>query len=228
MARPRNAHSHETRLRLLGVARDLFATQGLDGVSIREIAAAGNVTGATVMHYFKSKEGLYEACIDTLYAGLAAQRDPIAAAVAGAPDPDAAIEAGVRAIFQLARRNQTAIKLLLRHVADTGEIGSARRENQLLPFLDMGAAIFGARTGRTPVELRLTLQSLVFLVGRWAVASNREAIAVSGVQGERAMSPKTERARTGLATAAFQAIEDHLVDVARRELSVDPVAPRPA
>jgi AcrR family transcriptional regulator len=212
MARPRNAHSHETRLRLLGVARDLFATQGLDGVSIREIAAAGNVTGATVMHYFGNKDGLYAACIDTLDGGLEGMREEVMTAIAGAPDMDQAIDAGMRAVFQLARRNQTAIKLLLRHVADTGEIGLSRRENRLLPFLEMGAALFAERTGQSPAELRLTLQSLVFLVGRWAVASAREASAVSGVRG---------------ASAAFQVIEDHLVAVARRQLA--PVtSPRPA
>lgn len=211
MARPRNAHSHETRLRLLGVARDLFAAQGLDGVSIREIAAAGNVTGATVMHYFGNKDGLYAACIDTLDGGLEGMREEVMAAISGATNLDEAIEAGIRSVFQLARRNQTAIKLLLRHVADTGEIGLARRENRLLPFLDLGAAVFAERTGRPPAELRLTLQSLVFLVGRWAVASAREVSAVSGVRG---------------AAAAFAAVEDHLVDVARRQLA--PVTVRPA
>lgn len=210
MARPRNAHSHETRIRLLGVARDLFASQGLDGVSIREIAAAGNVTGATIIHYFGGKDGLYEACIDTLYAGLAGQRDDVTKAIAGATSLDEAIEAGVRSIFQLARRNQTAIKLLLRHVADSGEIGATRRETQLLPFLDLGVSLFSSSTGRSPVELRLTLQSLVFLVGRWAVANQREASAVAGIRG----------------AAAFEAIEDHLVDVARTQLS--PVTRRPA
>lgn len=210
MARPRNAHSHETRIRLLGVARDLFASQGLDGVSIREIAAAGNVTGATVIHYFGGKDGLYEACIDTLYAGLAGQRDDVTKAIAGATSLDEAIEAGVRSIFQLARRNQTAIKLLLRHVADSGEIGATRRDTQLLPFLDLGVSLFAEPTGRSPVELRLTLQSLVFLVGRWAVSSQREAAAVAGLRG----------------AAAYAAIEDHLVAVARTQLS--PVTRRPA
>lgn len=204
MARPRNAHSHETRIRLLGVARDLFAAQGLDGVSIREIAAAGNVTGATVMHYFGNKEGLYAACIGTLDSGLEGMRDEVAAAIAKTANLDEAIEAAMRAFFQLARRNQTAIKLLLRHVADTGEIGQARRENQLLPMLDMGAAIFAERTGRPAAELRLSLQSLVYLTARWAVASAREASAISGVRG---------------ASAAFAAVEDHLVDVARRQLA---------
>jgi AcrR family transcriptional regulator len=212
MARPRNAHSHETRLRLLGVARDLFASQGLDGVSIREIAAAGNVTGATVMHYFGNKDGLYEACIDTLDGGLEGMREEVTAAIAGASDFDGAVEAAMRSVFQLARRNQTAIKLLLRHVADTGEIGLARRENRLLPFLDMGAALFAERTGQSPAELRLALQSLIFLVARWAVASGREASAITGVRG---------------ASAAFQAIEDHLVVVARRQLASVPAA-RPA
>lgn len=203
MARPKNASAPETRRRLVGVAGELFATRGLGEVSLREIAKAANLTAPAVLHHFGSKEGLYEECIAALDERLSAMRGEIAAAVAGASDVDSALESAVRAIFGVARRNQAAIKLLLRHVADTGEIGTGRRERQLLPFLAHGATLFAGLTGRRENELRLVLQSMVFLVGRWAVVSPREAIAVTGVRGPQ---------------KAFAAIEAHLVDVAKRQL----------
>lgn len=203
MARTKNSFADVTRRRLLGAAGPLFAAHGLEGVSVRDIARVANVTGATVLHHFGSKERLYETCIEEMYAALAIARGRVVEAIASAPDLDGAIEAGVRTVFSIARANQVAIKLLLRQVADTGEIGDARREKQLLPFLEAGAALFAERTGRAPAELRLTLQSLIYLIGRWAVTSPREASAVAGVRG----------------AAAFTAIENHLVDVARRQLS---------
>lgn len=204
MARPKNAFAPDTRRRLVGVAGDLFATRGLGAVSLREIAEAANVTAPAVLHHFGSKEGLYEECIAALDARLNDMRGEIGAAVAGATDFDSALESAVRAIFGVARRNQAAIKLLLRHVADTGEIGSGRRKRTLLPFLDEGAALFAGLTGRPEAELRLVLQSMIFLIGRWAVVSPREATAVTGVRGPQ---------------RAFVAIESHLVDVARRQLT---------
>lgn len=205
MGRPANTDASETRRRVLGAAGRLFAENGSNGASVRDIAAAAQVTGATVLHHFGSKEKLYDATVDAMYAELGAIRDEIqpGLAVAGT-EFEATVEAAMRAIFRSARGHQGAIRLLLRHVIDTGEIGTARREASLLPFLDAGAQLFAAQTGRAEDELRLVLQSLVFLVGRFAISSPREAAAVAGVKGEK---------------AAFAAIEDSLVDTARRMLA---------
>lgn len=42
----------------------LFAERGVDGVSIRDVAAAAGVSSSLVMHHFKSKDGL-RAAVDT-------------------------------------------------------------------------------------------------------------------------------------------------------------------
>lgn len=204
MGRPPNTDANETRRRVLGAAGKLFSQTGSSGTSVRDIAAAAKVTGATVLHHFGSKDALYDATVNAMYEEIAAIRDELAPALASAGgDLDANVESAMRALFRNARNHQGAIRLLLRHVIDTGEIGSARREKQLLPFLETGAEVFAAHTGRPAAELRLALQSLVFLVGRWAVTSPREAAAIAGVKGEK---------------AAFAAIEDGLVDTARRLL----------
>lgn len=198
MARPANTDSEQTRRRVLGAARKLFSARGEDGASVREIAAAAKVTGATVLHHFGSKEKLYDAAIGAMYEELASMQESIGPALMSTRNFDSALESAVRALFRFAREHQPAIRLLLRHVVDTGEIGGRRREERLLPFLEMGAALFAERTKRDAGELRLVLQSIVFLVGRWAITSPREAAAVAGRRD------------------AFAAIEDHLVDTARR------------
>lgn len=47
--------------RLVKVAMQLFAEKGFDGVTIRDISAAANVSIGLVNHHFGSKEGLREA-----------------------------------------------------------------------------------------------------------------------------------------------------------------------
>lgn len=44
---------------LFDVAAELFAERGLDGVSVREISRAANVSIAAIYYHFKSKEGLF-------------------------------------------------------------------------------------------------------------------------------------------------------------------------
>ena len=55
MGAPRG-DSAVTRKVILAAARDLFATHGVDGVSVRQIAAAAGVNHALVHRYFGTKE----------------------------------------------------------------------------------------------------------------------------------------------------------------------------
>lgn len=51
---------------LLLAARGLFARQGLSGTSIRDIAEAAKLNSSLISYYYKSKEGLYRACIEEI------------------------------------------------------------------------------------------------------------------------------------------------------------------
>ena len=52
------------RDRLLLVAMKLFAEQGFDGVTVRDISSAANVSVGLINHHFRSKEGLRQAVDD--------------------------------------------------------------------------------------------------------------------------------------------------------------------
>jgi AcrR family transcriptional regulator len=54
----------DTRLRILGSARELFSRNGIGKTSIRAIAADAGVDSALVHHYFGTKEQLFAAAID--------------------------------------------------------------------------------------------------------------------------------------------------------------------
>lgn len=80
--RPLRADAERNRLRILQVARELFATRGLD-VSLDEVAADAGVGVGTVYRRFTDKDGLIEALFEDKIAQLAA----IAHAGLGHEDP---------------------------------------------------------------------------------------------------------------------------------------------
>ncbi len=59
----RPAGNSNTRERILGSARELFARNGISNTSIRSVAAAAGVDSALVHHYFGTKEQLFAAAI---------------------------------------------------------------------------------------------------------------------------------------------------------------------
>ena len=54
---------NEKQIEILNVAEQLFAVEGFDGTSVREIAKLANVNGAMISYYFGSKEKLLEALV---------------------------------------------------------------------------------------------------------------------------------------------------------------------
>jgi AcrR family transcriptional regulator len=63
-----------SRLRLLNAAEKRFSEQGLDGVSVREIAAAARLDVAMINYHFGSKLGLYKAVFQRRIEALSEQR----------------------------------------------------------------------------------------------------------------------------------------------------------
>ncbi|WP_328474905.1 TetR/AcrR family transcriptional regulator [Actinoplanes sp. NBC_00393] len=76
--RPRNAT--QTRQLLLDVARHRFARHGYASTTVREIADGAGVNVALINRYFTSKEGLFQACLQTAIIDLKRDTDGIALA----------------------------------------------------------------------------------------------------------------------------------------------------
>lgn len=51
------------RIRILESAARLFAEKGVEGVRLHEIAREAGLNQATLLYYFPSKRGIYEACL---------------------------------------------------------------------------------------------------------------------------------------------------------------------
>src|SRR3989442_14221801 len=53
-----------TREKILAAARSQFAKSGFESTTIRGIAAGAHVDPKLVLHYFESKEGIFQAAMD--------------------------------------------------------------------------------------------------------------------------------------------------------------------
>ena len=201
MARPTNADAEATRARILESAVTLFSQHGIGSTSVRDVAGKADVSLAMVGHYFGSKDELYDACIDAIYAELGAMNEQLALELTAQVSPEQLITRAVVVAFGFAREHRTAVRLLVRAAVSTGEL-HPRGRKLLLSALDVVSTAIGARLGRPVGELRLPLQSIVFLVARYAAQDERELAAVVGV-------PASDRRR------AVEAVERHLVGVAR-------------
>ena len=212
MSRPVDADADATRRRMLDAAVGLFAERGLGSTSVREVAGAAGVSLAMVHHYFGSKDDLYDACIDATYAELSAMKGELVSQLASDAPLPVLFEQAVVTSLRFAREHRTAVRLLVRAAVSSGEL-HPRGRRLLLDALDRVCAAVGARLDRTPAELRLPLQSVVFLVARYAAQDEAETAAVVGV-------PARERHR------ARAAVEEHLVRVALDAFGLSKRGPR--
>ena len=68
----RQARNLSTARRILAVAEEIFASEGLAGARMEEIARAAKVNKALLYYYFKDKEAIYDAVLDQVFGGVRA------------------------------------------------------------------------------------------------------------------------------------------------------------
>jgi AcrR family transcriptional regulator len=100
---------------ILDAAEALFAEQGYDGCTVKQIGAAARVNPALLSYYFGGKEGTYRAAIRRRLRAFAAEgmQD-----MSAAPTPTEAIRRFAEAYMRFMLRHPTVPKLLIREVLD--------------------------------------------------------------------------------------------------------------
>jgi AcrR family transcriptional regulator len=120
-ATPRARRKTATRGRLLVAARELFAENGFDEVTVAAIAQRAGVAHGLLFHHFGSKQGLYRAVLDEVVAEMDA------AFLAGAGDtPEDVIRGGLRGHLRYVAENPT---LALQLVAGSRSADADVRES---------------------------------------------------------------------------------------------------
>lgn len=72
---PRERQKEETRSRIIAAATDLFAARGFEGTALPAIAEACGDRVSLIVYHFGSKDGLWRACVDAIYAAVTAHLD---------------------------------------------------------------------------------------------------------------------------------------------------------
>jgi AcrR family transcriptional regulator len=191
MARPVNADSEATRLRLLAAAAPLLSEQGDAGVSLRKVAGAAGVSLGTVQYHFGSKEGLVLACREQAFATLMGEIAPIAAmldslvarfrAASGEPvDLAAVMEELMRQGFRFSRTHQPLLRIIMRPLVERGELEPQWRDSALVPFFERAADALSEVLRRPRPEIRFAVQALTALGMRYALSSARELADLAG------------------------------------------------
>lgn len=137
----REASKQATRAALLAAASELFAERGFEATTVRDIAAAAQVTERTFYRYFDGKEGLVGGEFPSW---LERVRDAIVARPASEP-PAVAIRRALIDAGQDAAVSLAPLQLWLFHEGPTGLRRFAPR-----PLLQLESAIADAAVARTP------------------------------------------------------------------------------
>lgn len=97
-------------------ASELFATQGYAATKIVDIATAANVPKANVFYYFKNKEILYSAVLDTITEPLLKASKPLEEL----DDPILALTQYIREKLRISREHPNASKVFANEVMSGG------------------------------------------------------------------------------------------------------------
>jgi AcrR family transcriptional regulator len=181
VARPKNADPEKTRERILSAAIRRFGERGLDGTTLRQIAADAGVTFATVHHYFGSKAALFDRCLAEGYAQLGDLEAALAANLGSTSPTEGRIRALATDAFRFALGQRDTTRFLLRATLYERQTQSRGRiEDAQRSYLDVASHAVSLMVGRPPEELRVPLQGLMFLLTRLAVTDERELEVIAG------------------------------------------------
>ncbi len=160
-----------TRQRLLEAASRLFAAQGYRGASIRDICDLARANPGAVSYHFGGKRQLYRTVLRQGAERLTAVTGP---PPARDQRPEERLEEVVRALFSRLRQDEVATRLLLRDLAEGGNVAVEALEPTLRGALEGLATVTGMTDAdRVPGPARrllLELAAPVFLLtAAWPV-----------------------------------------------------------
>lgn len=170
-----------TRHAILKSAEWTFAHHGVEGSSLALVGERAGVTAASICYHFGHKAGLREAVMDALYARLGG--------LVSSLDDDATLGEWISVVMDFSMTHRDGLRLILRHIMETGGLGRATREDRMSPLLDVLSVRLGARFSAPPENARRALVSGTHLLMRFVTnepEDNRVALGLGRVDEVRA------------------------------------------
>jgi AcrR family transcriptional regulator len=148
----REKKKERTRRQIAATARRLFGEKGFEAVTVAEVAAAAEVSEATVFNYFPSKEDLF-------YSGLEAFEEMLLDAIRDRPAGESALAAFSRFVSEprglLAARDADSMdryEVMARLIEESPAL-LAREDRILAGYTDSLAELLREETGAGEDEL---------------------------------------------------------------------------
>lgn len=166
--RARTNNPERTRRDILEVALREFATNGLSGARIDELAAQTRTSKRMIYYYFGSKEGLYLAVLEEAYRRIRADEGTLD--LQHLPPLDA-LAALVRFTFDYENANADFIRVVMvenihhgRHIKQSETIRQLNSTaiNVLRDICDRGVQAGVVRAEVDPVDLHMSISALCF------------------------------------------------------------------
>lgn len=167
--RRRNGASGESsRLTLLAAARDAFASRGLEGARVDDIAQRAGINKQLVYHYFGSKDGLYTAVLEEVYREI---REREQALELSSLPAETAMRRLVEFSFDYLAQHPEFVSLLAdenahggRHLQHSPQVEEMNRPiiELLRDTLARGTADGVFRTGLDPLHIYLSIAGMAF------------------------------------------------------------------
>jgi len=183
-----------TRAEILAVAIEEFASKGLSGSRVDEIAERTHTVKRMIYYYFGSKEGLYRAVLERAYDHIRTiesdlELDGLA--------PLEALRRLVQVTFDYHNKHPEFVRLVMNENihkgAHVGHLPNIKERNRtviatLRKLIDRGTQSGDFRPGIDPIELHMSISALCFYN-----VSNRYTF--STIFGRDMTSPKAAAAR---------------------------------
>jgi len=183
MAKSRSrAHRRDpdrTREAILAAAQHEFASKGLSGGRVDEIARRARANKRMIYHYFGNKDGLYLAALERVYEDLRGTERTLDLAHLA---PAAAIRRLVEFTFDYSRQHPELISLINNENLHRARyLRKSRKVRELhSPFVELidgilrrGVAAGAFRPGLDPVELYITIAAVgyFYLSNNWTLSA---------------------------------------------------------
>lgn len=202
MARKPAPPGADRRQLILEAALDVFAEQGFEGATSKEIAARAGVTHGLIYFYFTTKEELFQAAFEHTLRGALDQLSLPGEAELSA-EPGVAIERGVARLLETisSPRASSLMRIMLRMAARddsrSGPLGECKLSmtKAINTFTDAFAAYLDAQVARGRLRPVNTRATVTLLIGGVIAALRTGAICPASGEEERLRSAR-EWART--------------------------------
>lgn len=165
---PVKRNAAKTRQRILNAAEKVFAARGLEGTRMAAIAEAADCNQALLYYYFASKDQLFTAVLEQIYAKIRSAEQELDL---GHLEPRDAMQRLVEFSFDYVRTNPSFIKLIndenMHGAEHLKKSAGARQLNTPLVatiacILEDGVKQGVFRPGVDPVQLYITIASIAY------------------------------------------------------------------